>query len=71
VGKLVSVAAQKKVALNELEPQEFLDAAPFLTPQLVQETFDVRSALAARRASGAPSEGNVAQRLAHWRRVLA
>jgi len=71
VGKLVSVAAQRDVPLNELEPHEFLDAAPILTPQLVQETFHVRSGLAARRAPGAPSGENVARRLAHWRKALA
>jgi argininosuccinate lyase len=71
VGKLVSAAAEKNVALNKLEPREFLAAAPFLTPQVVQETFQVRCALAARKASGAPSAENVAQRLAYWRKVLA
>jgi hypothetical protein len=36
----------------------------------VRDTFDVRKGLSARRAPGAPSADNVAQRLAHWRKVL-
>jgi hypothetical protein len=38
---------------------------------VVREVFRVDSALAARRAPGAPSSENVAQRLAYWKRVLA
>jgi argininosuccinate lyase len=71
VGKLVSIATQRNVPLNQLDSQEFLDAAPVLTPEVVREIFDVDSALAARRAAGAPSRENVAQRLAHWKRILA
>ena len=70
VGRLVLAAAQRRVPLNELDPQEYLDAAPILTQELVRDTFDVRKGLSARRAPGAPSADNVAQRLAHWRKVL-
>jgi argininosuccinate lyase len=70
VGRLVALAARKGVPLDRLEPQDFLNAAPALTPELWRETFQVRSALAARRASGAPSGENIARRLAHWRNVL-
>jgi argininosuccinate lyase len=70
VGRLVFTAAQRGVPLDELDPQEFLDAAPMLTRELVQDALDVRTGLSARRASGAPSSGNVAQRLAYWRKVL-
>ncbi len=70
VGKLVFVAARQGVPLNELGPREFLGAAPFLTAEIVRETFSVRTGLSARRAPGAPSPGNVAERLAHWRKVL-
>jgi argininosuccinate lyase len=70
VGRLVLAAAQRRAPLNELDPQEFLDAAPMLTPELLRDTFDVRKGLSARRAPGAPSADNVAQRLAHWRKVL-
>jgi argininosuccinate lyase len=71
VGKLVSLAAERNVLLDELDPEEFMDAAPVLTPQVVREVFLVDNALAARRAPGAPSSANVAQRLAYWKRVLA
>ena len=70
VGRLVFAAAQRDTPLNELDPQEFLDAAPILTQKVVRDTFDARKGLAARRASGAPSADNVAQRLAHWRKAL-
>ena len=70
VGKLVSTAAQRNVSLDRLDSQEFLNAASVLTPQVIQEAFHVGSALAARRAPGAPSSENIAQRLAHWRRIL-
>ncbi len=71
VGKLVALAAERNVALDQLDPQEFMDAAPVLTPQVVREIFHLDTALAARTAPGAPSSENIAQRLAHWRKVLA
>jgi argininosuccinate lyase len=71
VGKLVSLAAERNTSLDELDPEEFMDAAPVLTPQVVREVFRVDNALAARRAPGAPSSANVAQRLAYWKGVLA
>ena len=58
------------MSLDELDPQEFLNAAPMLTPELVRDTLDVSKGLSARRAPGAPSPENVAQRLAHWKRIL-
>jgi argininosuccinate lyase len=71
VGRLVSRAAQRNLSLDQLDPEEFMDAAPVLTPQLVREVLRVDHALAARKAAGAPSPENVAQRLAYWKRVLA
>jgi argininosuccinate lyase len=70
VGRLVSIAEQRGLSLDELDPQEFLDAAPMLTPEIVRDTLDVSKGLSARRAPGAPSPDNVTQRLAHWRRAL-
>ena len=70
VGRLVFAAAQRDTPLNELDPREFLDAAPMLTREIVQDTFDARKGLLARRAPGSPSADNVAQRLAHWREAL-
>ena len=62
---------RENVSLAELDPDVFMDAAPVLTPQVVREVFRVDNALAARRAPGAPSSDNVAQRMAHWKSVLA
>jgi argininosuccinate lyase len=70
VGRLVLTAEQQGLSLNELGPQEFIHVNPALTPELVRDTFDVHSALRARKASGTPSIENVEQRLAHWRKVL-
>ncbi|HEY5705030.1 MAG TPA: argininosuccinate lyase [Terrimicrobiaceae bacterium] len=70
VGKLVFAAAQRGVPLSELDPQEFLNAAPVLTSEVVRDTFDARTGLSARRAPGAPSAENVAERLAHWSKLL-
>jgi argininosuccinate lyase len=71
VGKLVALAAERNVSLDQLDPQEFMDASTVLTPQVVREIFHLDTALAARTAPGAPSSENIAQRLAHWRKVLA
>jgi argininosuccinate lyase len=70
VGRLVILAAERNVSLDQLDPQEFMDAAPVLTQQAVREIFHLDTALAARTAPGAPSGENIAQRLAHWRKVL-
>lgn len=71
VGRLVSRAVDKDVPLDQLDPKEFTDAAPVLTPQVVKEIFHLGTAVAARKAPGAPSRENVSRRLAHWRSVLA
>jgi argininosuccinate lyase len=71
VGKLVGLATERNVSLDQLDPQDFIDAAPVLTPKVVKEIFHLGTALAARKAAGAPSSENIAQRLAHWRMVLA
>ena len=71
VGKLVALAGQKNVPLDQLTEADFLAASPVLTPEAVKSTFNTRSGLAARRAPGAPSPENVAARLAHWNKALA
>ena len=70
VGRLVSTASRRGIPLNELDPSEFVAAAPMLTEEVLRDTFNARKALSARKAPGAPSPGNVSQRLAHWRKVL-
>jgi len=71
VGKLVAAAAAKGVGLDALTPDEFLAASSVLTPEVVKRTFDLDSAIEARKTTGAPSHTNVAERLSHWRQHLS
>ena len=66
VGKLVARAQESGVPLDTLPPAEFLAASAVLTPDVVASTFDLESALAARRATGTPSPENVAREIARW-----
>ena len=66
VGKLVARAQESGVPLDKLDPAEFLAASAVLAPEVVAGTFDLESALKARRATGAPSPENVARELARW-----
>jgi argininosuccinate lyase len=66
VGRLVAKAQASGVPLNALQPGEFLEASEVLTPEIVSGTFDLESAMKARRAIGAPSPENVAGELAAW-----
>lgn len=70
VGKLVALAGERGVPLNELSAEDFSAASTVLTPQVVKETFELTGALAARKAPGAPSPGNVSNRLEHWQKLL-
>ncbi len=71
VGRLVGLAAQRGVALDALDPGDFLAASPLLTRKVVKAVFSLSTALAARRATGAPSPRNVARRLAFWKERLS
>ncbi len=71
VGKLVAAAAAKGVGLNALTSDDFLAASSVLTPEVVKRTFDLDSAIEARKTEGAPSHRNVAERLSHWRQQLS
>jgi len=66
VGKLVARAQESGVPLDKLDPAEFLAASAVLAPEVVSSTFELESALKARRATGAPSPENVARELARW-----
>ncbi len=70
-GRLVAKAAADGVPLNQLPAEDFLSASPILTPPVVSGTFSLENALAARGAPGAPSAGNVAERLDFWEERLA
>ncbi len=66
VGKLVARAQDAGEPLHRLDSAVFLAASPVLTPEVVAATFDLDSAMKARRTTGAPSPGNVAGELARW-----
>jgi len=66
VGRLVARSGELGLPLDKLPAAEFLAASDILSAEVVRATFDVRAALAARRAAGAPSPQNVARELARW-----
>jgi len=66
IGRLVARAQEVGAPLDKLAPAEFLAASPLLTPEAVSANFDIDAAMAARRATGAPSPENVARELARW-----
>ena len=70
VGGLVARARELNTPLDKLDSSEFLKASPVLTPEIVQATFQLQSALAARKAIGAPSPENISRELARWRSQL-
>lgn len=70
VGRLVALAQASATSLHQLAPTVFLDASPVLTPEVVGRTFQLRAAMEARRAVGAPSPENVGRELARWKSVL-
>jgi argininosuccinate lyase len=70
VGSLVALAQQRGTPLDKLESADFSDASPVLTPEIVAATFNLRSALAARSTTGAPSPENIAREIARWDRSL-
>jgi len=71
VGKLVALAAEQGVPLDQLSAADFRKASPVLTPKAIKSTFHLPTGLAARKAAGAPSAKNVAARLAYWKKTLS
>jgi argininosuccinate lyase len=70
VGKLVGEAARTGVPLNELPAETYREASAAFGDDVAQ-VFDIPTALAARKAAGAPSAANVRARLEHWKAALA
>ena len=70
IGALVAEAAQAGVPLSQLPANRFQKASPLFGAD-VSGLFDVRAALAKRRAVGAPSLENVASQITRWRKLLA
>jgi argininosuccinate lyase len=70
VGKLVGESARSGVPLNELPESTYRETSAAFGDD-VQQVFDLPSALAARKAAGAPSAANVRARIEHWLGALA
>jgi argininosuccinate lyase len=69
VGRLVTRAAEMKVALNNVSPMQMQEISPAFGDD-VGMAFDVRRSLASRQGIGAPSPENVKERIEHWRKVV-
>lgn len=65
VGKLVA----RRVPLNQIGLAELKEFSSLFDVD-VASVFDLRGSLAGRTAVGAPSPGNIAAQVKHWRRVL-
>ncbi|MCX7824566.1 MAG: argininosuccinate lyase [Verrucomicrobiae bacterium] len=70
VGALVAEAERLGKPLNALPLETFKKHSPKFGPDVLQ-VFDVRRALAARTAAGAPSPANVKRQLKRWEKLLA
>jgi argininosuccinate lyase len=70
VGGLVARARDLNTPLDKLDAAEFLRASPVLTPEIVKSTFQLESAMAARKAIGAPSPDNISRELLRWQSQL-
>jgi len=70
VGGLVAKAQEKKTPLHLLDASEFETASPVLTRSIVEKTFNLKAAMTARRATGAPSPENVVREITRWQSQL-
>ena len=69
VGKLVTRAANAKLALNNVSLLEMQEISKLFEDDVLK-VFDVRGSLAKRSATGAPSPENVAGQIARWKSLL-
>lgn len=70
VGRAVALCTERGCGLPELSLADYSGISPAFA-QDVYEVFDLAKAMAARRAIGAPSPGNVAAQIARWKTQLA
>jgi argininosuccinate lyase len=70
VGKAVAVSGEKNTPLNKLALADYQSISPHYAQDLF-EVFNVRRALDARTAIGAPSPDNVAAQLKRWQGILS
>ena len=71
IGGLVAKAQETKTPLHLLEESIFTAASPVLTREVVEKTFDLKSAMLARHATGAPSPTNIVREIQRWQSQLA
>jgi argininosuccinate lyase len=69
VGRAVAVSGEKGTPLNKLTLADYQAISPHYAQDLF-DVFDVRRALEARTAIGAPSPENVAAQLQRWQGIL-
>jgi argininosuccinate lyase len=69
VGKIVARSAANEIALDQVPLAELRKFSPLFDSDIAK-VFDVRSALARRRAIGAPSAENIAAQIRRWRSDL-
>jgi argininosuccinate lyase len=69
VGKIVAQSAANEIPLNQVPLAELKKFSPLIDREVVK-IFDVNSALAKRRAIGAPSPKNIAAQIKRWRSHL-
>jgi argininosuccinate lyase len=70
IGRLVALAQSRNVPLSGLLAEDFLAASPVLDPETIRKNFQLKTALEARRATGAPSPANVAREISRWESAL-
>jgi argininosuccinate lyase len=66
VGRWVASAAEKNITIDQVPLSELQELSPRFAEDIAQ-LFDPGRSLEMRRAIGAPSPGNVAERIAFWR----
>ncbi|MEY2538665.1 MAG: argininosuccinate lyase [Verrucomicrobiota bacterium] len=69
VGRLVAQSVEMKVPLDQMSAAQMREISPFFGEDAAQ-VLNTRGSLAKRRAAGAPSPENVADRIQHWRKHL-
>jgi argininosuccinate lyase len=70
VGKIVRMTAETNRTLNQMSLGDLQSISPLFDVDLAG-VFDVRRALAARTAIGAPSPGNITDQIKRWRAQLS
>lgn len=70
IGKLTAYSIQENRGFPELSLEEFQRFSPVFGPDVFR-VLDVKTALKARKAVGAPSPGNVNRQISRWQKRIA